>query len=284
MAGHSLGEIGALVAAGRPRASDDGLRVVSERGRLMQEAAEAAGDGGMLAVLGDDRDAVDEVAAQHELDDRERQRAGAGRAVGPRGRARRGRPASWSERGLRARRLAIAGRLPLAGDGAGGASRSASCSTTSSVREPRVPVCSGVTGEPFDDVRERLAQAIVYPVRWLDVMRALAGRGARSVRRGRARQGAHRARAPQRSRGSRPMRSAIHGIGAALPERVVANAEVAARAGVSEDWIVTRTGVRERRHVAEASASTPSPPTPGGARSTTPGSSPTSSTWCSWPP
>jgi 3-oxoacyl-[acyl-carrier-protein] synthase-3 len=47
------------------------------------------------------------------------------------------------------------------------------------------------------------------------------------------------------------MRSAIHGIGAALPERVVANAEVAERAGVSEDWIVRRTGVRERRHIAD---------------------------------
>jgi 3-oxoacyl-[acyl-carrier-protein] synthase-3 len=47
------------------------------------------------------------------------------------------------------------------------------------------------------------------------------------------------------------MRSAIHGIGAALPERVVDNAEVAARAGVSEDWIVNRTGVRERRHVVD---------------------------------
>ncbi len=47
------------------------------------------------------------------------------------------------------------------------------------------------------------------------------------------------------------MRSAIHGIGAALPERVVANAEIAERAGVSEDWIVARTGVHERRHVAE---------------------------------
>ena len=29
------------------------------------------------------------------------------------------------------------------------------------------------------------------------------------------------------------------------------NAEIAERAGVSEDWIVARTGVRERRHVGE---------------------------------
>jgi 3-oxoacyl-[acyl-carrier-protein] synthase-3 len=52
-----------------------------------------------------------------------------------------------------------------------------------------------------------------------------------------------------------PIRSApgasILGIGAALPDRVVTNAEVAARAGVSEDWIVARTGVRERRVAGE---------------------------------
>jgi 3-oxoacyl-[acyl-carrier-protein] synthase-3 len=45
------------------------------------------------------------------------------------------------------------------------------------------------------------------------------------------------------------MRSAIHGIGAAVPERVVPNPEVAKRAGVTEEWIVARTGVRERHHV-----------------------------------
>src|SRR5881397_56990 len=48
-----------------------------------------------------------------------------------------------------------------------------------------------------------------------------------------------------------PRGAAILGIGAALPERVVANAEVAARTGVSEEWIVARTGVRERRFAGE---------------------------------
>jgi 3-oxoacyl-[acyl-carrier-protein] synthase III len=43
--------------------------------------------------------------------------------------------------------------------------------------------------------------------------------------------------------------ASILGIGAALPERIVRNAEVAERAGVSEEWIVARTGVRER-HIA----------------------------------
>jgi malonyl CoA-acyl carrier protein transacylase len=45
------------------------------------------------------------------------------------------------------------------------------------VAEPRVPVYSCVTAEPFDDVRARLVEAITRPVRWLDVMRALERRG-----------------------------------------------------------------------------------------------------------
>lgn len=48
LAGHSLGEITALVAAGALEEAD-GLRLVATRARLMQEAGEAAG-GGMIAV------------------------------------------------------------------------------------------------------------------------------------------------------------------------------------------------------------------------------------------
>lgn len=39
----------------------------------------------------------------------------------------------------------------------------------------------------------------------------------------------------------------ISGLGVAVPPTVVSNAEVAARLGIDEDWIVQRTGVRERR-------------------------------------
>ena len=49
-AGHSLGEVAALVAAGALSA-EDGLRLVAVRGRLMQESGERAGDGSMLALL-----------------------------------------------------------------------------------------------------------------------------------------------------------------------------------------------------------------------------------------
>lgn len=48
------------------------------------------------------------------------------------------------------------------------------------------------------------------------------------------------------------MTGATHlaGTGRHLPERVLANAEIAAAAGVSEEWIVRRTGIRERRAAA----------------------------------
>jgi 3-oxoacyl-[acyl-carrier-protein] synthase III len=39
----------------------------------------------------------------------------------------------------------------------------------------------------------------------------------------------------------------IAGLGIALPEHVVGNAEVAARLGIDESWIVKRTGIEERR-------------------------------------
>jgi 3-oxoacyl-[acyl-carrier-protein] synthase III len=37
-------------------------------------------------------------------------------------------------------------------------------------------------------------------------------------------------------------------VGAAIPETVVPTAALAERAGVSEDWLVSRTGIHERRH------------------------------------
>lgn len=42
--------------------------------------------------------------------------------------------------------------------------------------------------------------------------------------------------------------AAILSVGAHLPERSVSNDEIAARIGKSDEWIYTRTGIRERRH------------------------------------
>jgi 3-oxoacyl-[acyl-carrier-protein] synthase-3 len=49
-----------------------------------------------------------------------------------------------------------------------------------------------------------------------------------------------------------PMRpAAVHSVAMAVPERVVGNDVVAANTGVTEQWILHRTGVRERRMVDE---------------------------------
>ena len=44
-------------------------------------------------------------------------------------------------------------------------------------------------------------------------------------------------------------RSIVMGCGSYLPERVVTNAELAERVDTSDDWIQTRTGIKQR-HIA----------------------------------
>ena len=48
--------------------------------------------------------------------------------------------------------------------------------------------------------------------------------------------------------------AAITGVGSYLPERVLTNADLEALVDTSDEWIVTRTGIRERRVVAEGEA------------------------------
>ncbi|MBR84100.1 MAG: 3-oxoacyl-ACP synthase, partial [Magnetovibrio sp.] len=44
-------------------------------------------------------------------------------------------------------------------------------------------------------------------------------------------------------------RSIVMGSGSYLPERVVTNAELSERVDTSDDWIQTRTGIKQR-HIA----------------------------------
>jgi 3-oxoacyl-[acyl-carrier-protein] synthase III len=52
---------------------------------------------------------------------------------------------------------------------------------------------------------------------------------------------------PRRRRGTT---AGIFGIGAALPDLVVTNADLEQRLDTTDEWIVRRTGIRERRHLA----------------------------------
>jgi malonyl CoA-acyl carrier protein transacylase len=176
MAGHSLGEITALVAA-EAMSAEDGLRLVAARGRLMQEAAETTGDGGMTAVRArdDNRDTIAEVADEAGVaiaNDNAPDQLVLSGAVGALDIA----EALLKERGVRAKRLPVAGAFhsPLM-EPAVEPFRAAVEATE--ISEPRVLVYSCVTAEPFDDIRERLVQAITNPVRWLAVLRALDARG-----------------------------------------------------------------------------------------------------------
>jgi [acyl-carrier-protein] S-malonyltransferase len=175
MAGHSLGEITALVAAGALDA-EAGLNLVAARGRLMQDAAEAAGDGGMLAVRVGDRDELAELAGDAGLtvanDNSPEQLV----LSGP-GAALERAEGELRERGVRAKRLPVHGAFHSPAMEAAVPEFREQLDRVE-LRAPSVPVFSCVTAEPFDDVRERLAQALTRPVRWLDVMRALHERGA----------------------------------------------------------------------------------------------------------
>jgi len=53
---------------------------------------------------------------------------------------------------------------------------------------------------------------------------------------------------PDLSRGAAPasIRSCVRGVGSALPARVVPNEELAAKVDTSDEWIVQRTGIRQR--------------------------------------
>jgi [acyl-carrier-protein] S-malonyltransferase len=176
MAGHSLGEITALVAAGA-LTDDDGLRLVAARGRLMQEAAEQTGDGGMTAVRAreDNREAIAEVAAATDVaiaNDNAPDQLVLSGALDALDRA----EADLKERGIRAKRLPVAGAFhsPLMQPAI---EPFRAVVEEIEFSEPRVPVMSCVTAQPFEDVPGELVRALTEPVRWLDVVRALDERG-----------------------------------------------------------------------------------------------------------
>ena len=176
MAGHSLGEITALVAADALTA-EDGLRLVAARGRFMQEAAEETGDGGMTAVRAreDNRDAIADVVAANGVsiaNDNAPDQLVLSGAVDALDRV----EEQLRDRGVRGKRLPVAGAFhsPLM-EPAVEPFRAVVDST--SFAEPRVPVMSCVTAQPFEDVPNELVRALTEPVRWLDVVRALDERG-----------------------------------------------------------------------------------------------------------
>lgn len=178
-AGHSLGEIAALTVAGAV-SEEDGLRLVALRGRLMQEAgAQRTGDG-MLALLGRPGQADPAlIAGRHGLSVANDNAPGQVVLSGP-GPALDAAGAGAKEVGLRAMRLPVTGAFHSPAMASAVPEYEAALRDTT-FAEPRVPVMSGVTAAPFDDVRARLAESLTLPVRWREVLLALQGRGVERV-------------------------------------------------------------------------------------------------------
>jgi [acyl-carrier-protein] S-malonyltransferase len=182
MAGHSLGEYTALVAAGSVGFAD-ALRVVERRGRFMQEAV-PLGTGGMAAVLGLEADQVAAICAAVSREGAVVEMANdnsPGQVVIS------GHTAAVEEASRRVKEAGAKRSVPLpvsapfhcslmvpAGE------RLAAVLAGVDVTSPRCPVVANVDAQPHgsaESVRERLTQQVSRPVRWQACVKALAALG-----------------------------------------------------------------------------------------------------------
>lgn len=177
-AGHSMGEISALVCAGAV-GDHDGLRLVVQRGRLMAEAAEADGAGAMVAVRGSAEQVIDavelgSVSIANLNSPSQTVLSGPADAIGAIA-------ADLDARGVKAKRLPVAGAFHSPAM-APAASSFGDFLTGFEFAEPEVPVLSGRNARPFSDPRAELPASLLEPVRWIDVVAALAAEGVGTFR------------------------------------------------------------------------------------------------------
>ena len=183
VAGHSMGEFSALVAA-EAISFQDGLSLVRERGRLMKQAGEEQ-PGGMLAVLGLDRQPVEEACAIA----RERTGTYVGVAndncpgqIVVSGKLEGLEQAASIAQELGARRVkrlqvSIAAHTPLMTAAAEAFRRHLDAT---SVVKPRVPVVTNATASPLTEplaIRDALAAQLTSPVRWTESVAWMVAQG-----------------------------------------------------------------------------------------------------------
>jgi [acyl-carrier-protein] S-malonyltransferase len=177
-AGLSLGEYTALHLAGA-FTFEEGLKLVAARGRYMQEAA-VASPSGMVAILGAEAPAVDELcrkAAQGEVLVPANFNAPGQIVVSGTKAACERVLAEATNAGVKATALVVAGAFhsPLMQPAA---DRMRVELDKVNFRPLTTTVYSNVTGEPHVDtesIKEALIKQIVAPVRWEQTMKALVG-------------------------------------------------------------------------------------------------------------
>ncbi|MBD8527681.1 ACP S-malonyltransferase [Pseudomarimonas arenosa] len=181
LAGHSLGEYAALVAAGALSLSD-GARLVRERGRLMQ-AAVPAGAGAMAAVLGAEDDLVAEVCqsvAAPEVVVAANFNSPGQIVIGGSAAGVDAALAMLADRGVRKMvKLAVSvpSHTPLMREAA---EQLAGSMAKLSWSVPSIPVVQNVDAKVLDSVeaiQDALRRQLYLPVRWTECVQALAARG-----------------------------------------------------------------------------------------------------------
>lgn len=170
VAGHSLGEYTALVAA-MALSFEDGLRLVRLRGELMQRAGEEQ-PGTMAAVVGLLPEAVDAIC-------REASSAGIVQAAnfnspgqivisGSVQGVRKGMELAKARGAKMVKELVVSGAFhsPLMASASDGLKKKLD---TTPLKDARVPVYTNVTGQPVtraEEIREMLFRQLTSPVRW----------------------------------------------------------------------------------------------------------------------
>lgn len=171
VAGHSLGEYSALVAAG-VLSVKDGAAIVHKRGKFMNVAV-PAGEGAMAAILGLDKDKLEAVTSQITADGHAVQLANLncpGQIVIS------GTTEGVQRASLLAKEQGAKRAIPLTVSGPfhsslmrPAASKVAVELTLVNMKAPSVPVIANVTARPVEDVmeiRQLLIEQVTAPVRW----------------------------------------------------------------------------------------------------------------------
>jgi [acyl-carrier-protein] S-malonyltransferase len=172
-AGHSLGELAALAAAG-VLAREDALRLVVLRGELMADADDV---GSMLALVGASQEDAEAVAAEAGVTVANDNAPGQVVLSGPREKLARAEEVA-KERGRRALPLDVAGAFHSPSMEPAVQPFRAALDETE-LHDAAFPVFSCASTQPFADVRAELAAALTKPVRWRETVLALHEAGAR---------------------------------------------------------------------------------------------------------
>jgi [acyl-carrier-protein] S-malonyltransferase len=181
-AGLSLGEYTALVFAG-VMSFEDGLRVVQERGRAMQDAANAV-PSGMVSVLGLDRNKVEALCTEARANGQVLQIAN---LLGPGNIVVSGHKAACQRIAELAAAAGAMKTIPLAVAGAfhtplmqPAVERLQTALAGVTLNKPRIPVLSNVDATPHDhpeEIRGLLVKQVVSPVLWEDTIRKMLAHG-----------------------------------------------------------------------------------------------------------